>query len=37
VSSPEEGPYEQIQVPTVDFVENDDDVIETSSRDFDEV
>ncbi|WJX11018.1 hypothetical protein P8452_01677 [Trifolium repens] len=34
VSSPEEGPYEQIQVPTVDFAENDDDVIETSSRDF---
>ncbi|PNX91192.1 hypothetical protein L195_g047322, partial [Trifolium pratense] len=34
VSSQGEGPSERIQVPVVDYAENDDDVIETSSRDF---
>ncbi|MCI22390.1 hypothetical protein A2U01_0043566, partial [Trifolium medium] len=37
VSSQGEGPSEGIQVPVVDYAENDDDVIETSSRDFAEV
>jgi hypothetical protein len=32
-----ERPSERLQVPVVDFAENDDDVIETSSRDFSEV